>query len=88
MANHGVTVTAETVAEAFEHLYFFEKAAETLLRAYATGKPLSVMTDAVAERTATGWDAYRGMAFAHFDYLRHASTPTILVSRLMRKRQQ
>ncbi|EGD58340.1 Class II Aldolase and Adducin N-terminal domain, putative [Novosphingobium nitrogenifigens DSM 19370] len=70
MANHGVTVTAETVAEAFEHLYFFEKAAETLLRAYATGKPLSVMTDAVAERTATGWDAYRGMAFAHFDYLK------------------
>jgi ribulose-5-phosphate 4-epimerase/fuculose-1-phosphate aldolase len=70
MANHGVTCVAATVAEAFENLYFVEKAAETLLRAYATGKPLSVMSDAIAERTAQGWDAYRGMAFAHFDHLK------------------
>jgi ribulose-5-phosphate 4-epimerase/fuculose-1-phosphate aldolase len=70
MANHGVTCVAGTVAEAFENLYFFEKAAETLLRAYATGKPLSVMNDTIAEHTARGWDAYRGMAFAHFDHLK------------------
>jgi len=69
-ANHGVTCVAATVAEAFENLYFVEKAAETLLRAYATGKPLSVMSDAIAEHTAQGWDAYRGMAFAHFDHLK------------------
>jgi ribulose-5-phosphate 4-epimerase/fuculose-1-phosphate aldolase len=70
MANHGVTCVAGTVAEAFENLYFLEKAAETLLRAYATGKPLAVMSDALAEHTARGWDAYRGMAFAHFDHLK------------------
>jgi ribulose-5-phosphate 4-epimerase/fuculose-1-phosphate aldolase len=70
MANHGVTCIAQTVAEAFENLYFLEKAAETLLRAYATGRPLKVMSDAVAEHTAQGWDAYRGMAFAHFDHLK------------------
>lgn len=70
MANHGVTFTAATVAEAFENLYFFEKAAETLLRAYATGQPLTVMSDAVAAHTAQGWDAYCGMAFAHFDHLK------------------
>jgi ribulose-5-phosphate 4-epimerase/fuculose-1-phosphate aldolase len=70
MANHGVTCTAETVAEAFENLYFLEKAAETLLRAYATGQPLNVMSDAIAEHTAQGWDAYRDMAFAHFDHLK------------------
>ncbi len=70
MANHGVTCVGETVAEAFENLYFLEKAAETLLRAYATGRPLQVMSDAIAEHTALGWDAYRGMAFAHFDHLK------------------
>jgi ribulose-5-phosphate 4-epimerase/fuculose-1-phosphate aldolase len=70
MANHGVTCVAQTVAEAFENLYFAEKAAETLLRAYATGQPLAVMSDEIAERTAQGWDAYRGMAFAHFDHLK------------------
>ncbi len=70
MANHGVTCVGETVAEAFENLYFLEKAAETLLRAYATGRPLQVMSDAIAEHTAQGWDAYRGMAFAHFDHLK------------------
>ena len=70
MANHGVTCVAATVAEALENLYFFEKAAETLLRAYASGKPLRLMSDAVAEHTAQGWEAYRGMAFAHFDYLK------------------
>ncbi len=70
MANHGVTFTAQTVAEAFENLYFFEKAAETLLRAFASGQPLQVMSDAVARHTAQGWDAYRGMAFAHFDHLK------------------
>jgi ribulose-5-phosphate 4-epimerase/fuculose-1-phosphate aldolase len=69
-ANHGVTCIADTVAEAFENLYFVEKAAETLLRAYATGKPLAVMSDAIAEHTAKGWDAYRDMAFAHFDHLK------------------
>ena len=70
MANHGVTCVGETVAEAFENLYFLEKAAETLLRAYATGRPLRVMSDAIAAHTAQGWDAYRGMAFAHFDHLK------------------
>ena len=70
MANHGVTTTAATVAEAFEDLYFFEKAADTLLRAYATGQPLSVMSDEIARNTAEGWDAYRGASFAHFDYLK------------------
>jgi ribulose-5-phosphate 4-epimerase/fuculose-1-phosphate aldolase len=69
-ANHGVTCVAATVAEAFENLYFVEKAAETLLRAYATGKPLAIMSDAIAEHTAQGWDAYRGMAIAHFDHLK------------------
>lgn len=70
MANHGVTVTGATVADAFEDLYFFEKAAQTLILAMSSGKPLSVLPDAVAQATADGWGAYRGMATRHFDYLK------------------
>jgi ribulose-5-phosphate 4-epimerase/fuculose-1-phosphate aldolase len=70
MGNHGVTVTAGSVAEAFEHLYFFERAAKTLMLAYASGQPLNVMSDEIAEKTAQGWRDYNDMAFAHFDYLK------------------
>lgn len=69
MGNHGVSVSGETVADAFEDLYFFERAAETLILALSTGKPLAVLRDAVAEETALGWLAYRGMAERHFAYL-------------------
>ena len=70
MGNHGVTVTGETVADAFEDLYFFERAAQTLVVARSSGQPLSVLTDEVARNTAKGWEAYRGMGRRHFDYLK------------------
>jgi len=66
MGNHGLLVTGATVAEAFEDLYFLERAAKTLVLAYSTGQPLKVMSDELAEKTARSWDAYRGSAFAHF----------------------
>ena len=44
MGNHGVSVVGTSVAEAFEEMYFFERAAKTLMLAYATGQPLSVMS--------------------------------------------
>ena len=70
MANHGVTTTGATVAQAFERLYFFEKAAQTVLLARATGQPLAVMSEEVAANTAEGWKAYAGMADAHFAHLK------------------
>jgi len=70
MANHGLTCTGETVAQAFEQLYFFEKAARTVLLARGSGGKLAVMSDAVARRTAEGWKAYAGMAEAHFGHLK------------------
>lgn len=75
MGNHGLTCTGETVAEAFEDLYFFEKAAQTLLLAYASGQPLNVLSDEVAEKTARGWEPYRGMAQAHFAWLKAQLPP-------------
>ncbi|TYC51668.1 hypothetical protein FMN50_20545 [Rhodobacterales bacterium] len=68
MGNHGVSVAAETIPEAFEHLYFFERAAETLLKAYGAGQPLAIMSDNLAAKTAAEWEPYVGMGYSHFDY--------------------
>jgi ribulose-5-phosphate 4-epimerase/fuculose-1-phosphate aldolase len=70
MGNHGVLVVGNTVAEAFEDLYFLERAAQTLVLAYSTGQKLNVMSPEIAEKTAQGWDDYKGMAFAHFAELK------------------
>lgn len=65
MGNHGVLVVGQTVAEAFNRLVFFERAAETYIRALQTGWPLRVLSDAVAEKTAQEWESYPGYAEAH-----------------------
>ena len=65
MGNHGVLVIGRTVAEAFNRLVFFERAAETYIRALQTGRPLRVLPDAVAEKTAREWEDYPGYAEAH-----------------------
>jgi ribulose-5-phosphate 4-epimerase/fuculose-1-phosphate aldolase len=70
MGNHGLTCAAATVAEAFDHLYHFERAAKILLLAYASGQPLNVMGDNLAQKTADGWRAYSEAAFAHFEQMK------------------
>jgi len=65
MGNHGVLVIGRTVAETFNRLYYFERAAETYVRALQTGRPLRVLPDAVAEKTAREWEAYPGFAENH-----------------------
>jgi ribulose-5-phosphate 4-epimerase/fuculose-1-phosphate aldolase len=65
MGNHGVLVIGETVAEAWNRLYYFERAAETYVRALQTGRPLRFLPDAVAEKVAQEWEAYPGFAEAH-----------------------
>lgn len=58
MGNHGVLVIGATVAETFNRLYYFERAAETYIRALQTGRTLRVMSDAIAEKTARELEAY------------------------------
>ncbi|WP_226583336.1 class II aldolase/adducin family protein [Acuticoccus sediminis] len=70
MGNHGVSVAAPTVAEAFEDLYFLERSAQIYLLALSSGRPLSVMSDALAQKTADGWLYYRAQAFEHFEHLK------------------
>lgn len=64
MGNHGVLIIGQTVAEAFNRLYYFERAAETYIRALQTGQKLRVLPDEIAEKTAREWEAYPGFAEA------------------------
>lgn len=66
MANHGVLVTGASIAEAFDTLYYLERACQTMMLAYASGQPLRVLPDAIAEATARGWEDYAGWPDAHF----------------------
>ena len=70
MGNHGVSTVAPTVAEAFDALYHLERAARTMVLAYSTGQPLSIMDDTLAEETAAEWQTYRDAEFAHFDEMK------------------
>jgi ribulose-5-phosphate 4-epimerase/fuculose-1-phosphate aldolase len=65
MGNHGVLVVGRTVAETFNRLYYLERAAETYIRALQTGRPLRVLPDDIAEKTAQEWEAYPGFATFH-----------------------
>ena len=51
MQNHGVMVTGPTIAEAWDDLYYLERAAEVQLKAMASGRPLKPIDDEVARRT-------------------------------------
>ena len=66
LGNHGVLVVAATVGEAFDDLYYLERACQTLILAYSTGQKLNVMPHDLAERTARGWEEYPSYAEAHF----------------------
>ncbi|MEM8854812.1 MAG: aldolase, partial [Pseudomonadota bacterium] len=52
LKHHGVTVGGPSVAEAFDDLYYLERAARQQVIAQSTGRPLSIMPDAVVDHTA------------------------------------
>lgn len=70
MGNHGVLVIGRTAAETFNRLYYFERAAETYIRALQTGRPLRVLSDEVAEKTAREWEDYPTGADMHLRELK------------------
>jgi ribulose-5-phosphate 4-epimerase/fuculose-1-phosphate aldolase len=58
--NHGVLIIGNTVAEAWERLYFLERAAQVQVLAQSTGSPLRLVSEEVAAHTARQWDRTRG----------------------------
>ncbi len=67
MANHGVLVIGESVAAAFDEMVYFERAAETLLTCYATGKALRILPEEVAALTERQWRDYGQLAIDHLE---------------------
>ncbi|WP_377509741.1 class II aldolase and adducin N-terminal domain-containing protein [Octadecabacter sp. R77987] len=70
MGNHGVMVIGETVAETFNRMFYFERAAETYIRALQTGQPLRVLPDDIAEKTARELEQYPEQDVRHLAELR------------------
>jgi ribulose-5-phosphate 4-epimerase/fuculose-1-phosphate aldolase len=52
LQNHGVLVLAPSIAEAWDDLYYLERAAEAELKASASGRPVKPVAPAVAARVA------------------------------------
>jgi len=70
MGNHGVMVIGDSVADTFNRLYYFERAAETLVTAYMTGRELRYLSDEIAEKTATEVERSSDFATCHFNSLK------------------
>jgi ribulose-5-phosphate 4-epimerase/fuculose-1-phosphate aldolase len=75
MANHGITTMGETIAAAYDRLYYVERAAQVQLYAMWTGEKLKRMPAAVVEKTRRdiqGTGLYQGPSPAqrHFDALK------------------
>ena len=70
MGNHGVLVIGDTVADAFNRMFYFERAAETYIKALWTGRPLRTLSDAIAEKAASEMDDYPGQAERHLAELK------------------
>ena len=70
MGNHGIMVVGRTVAETFNRMYYFERAAETYVRALQTGQPLRVLPDEIAEKTAQEVEDYPEQDIRHLAELK------------------
>ncbi|MEM7561854.1 MAG: class II aldolase and adducin N-terminal domain-containing protein [Pseudomonadota bacterium] len=58
MGNHGVMAVGNTIAQAFDELFYFERACQNYITALTTGLPLRIASDEVAEKTARQWEDY------------------------------
>lgn len=70
MGNHGVMVVAATVGEAFDDMYTLERACQILVTACSTGRPLSILADDVAEKTARDWEKITDFSIRHFEEMK------------------
>lgn len=71
MRNHGVLVAGASIAEAWDDLYFLERAAETQIKAMSTGRPLIPVAPAIAEATARQIaEGNAESARLHLDYVK------------------
>jgi ribulose-5-phosphate 4-epimerase/fuculose-1-phosphate aldolase len=70
LANHGVIVVGETVARAFNDLYYLERVCQAQILAMQTGRPLRYLSQEVLEHTAQQMTRDVGSIELHFAALK------------------
>ncbi|MGA0235216.1 MAG: class II aldolase/adducin family protein [Alphaproteobacteria bacterium] len=71
MGAHGAMTVGARVSDAFDDFYYLERAAETLMTAYASGRKLRELDHDVAETTAHQWENYSfDLRQAHLDQIK------------------
>lgn len=70
MGNHGIMVTAPTIGEAFDDIWTMERACQILVTAWSTGRPLNILSDEVAEKTAQDWEKITDFSRQHFEEMK------------------
>jgi ribulose-5-phosphate 4-epimerase/fuculose-1-phosphate aldolase len=66
LANHGVIVAGDSVAQAFDDLYYLERVCQLQLLAYQSGRPLRRISEAVLRKTAAQMREDQQSAADHF----------------------
>ena len=51
LANHGVVIVGDTLAQAFDDFYYLERACQVQILAMGSGQPLNIMSDEMARST-------------------------------------
>ena len=72
LANHGVIVRGPSVAWAFDDLYYLERACMHQVLAQGTGKPLKLIPESIAARTAKQIAGERQQSELHMKALRRS----------------
>ncbi|MEM6408155.1 MAG: class II aldolase and adducin N-terminal domain-containing protein [Pseudomonadota bacterium] len=70
MGNHGIMVIGDTVAQTFNRLYHFERAAAVYINALQTGQKMSIIPDDIAAKTAAEFDDYPEPDIRHLSELK------------------
>ena len=69
LANHGVIVVGSSVAQAFDELYYLEKAAQLQVLALSTNHKLGLISNEIASMVCKQWLEYPNGADLHFKAL-------------------
>jgi ribulose-5-phosphate 4-epimerase/fuculose-1-phosphate aldolase len=70
LANHGVIVTGQTMATAFDDLYYLERACMVQVLAMGSGRPMRTVPAAVAAKTGAQMTEESAQARLHFEALK------------------
>lgn len=70
MGNHGVMISAATIGEAWDDIYTFERAAQIVVAAMATGRRLKTLSAEASEQTARDWEGIADFSIRHFEEMK------------------